>query len=224
MDEPDCEVWVAELSQRRPAHDAMLDDVERERAEAFLRPDDRKRFVVGVALLKLAVAHRTGRPASSVHVDRRCHLCGGPHGRPRVLGTDAHVSVSHSGSLVAVALTNARPVGVDIEHRAVGRVLPLARDVVTASEPLCRPEDLLTYWCRKESVVKATGDGLQVPLPEVVVSSAGARARLVSYRGEPLAAFMTDLDVGDAYAGTLTVLSTNRITVHLRSAAPLLGG
>jgi 4'-phosphopantetheinyl transferase len=217
-------VWVADLALRRPAHDALLDDVERARADAFVRSGDRSRFVVGAALVKLAVADGTGLPPASIRVDRRCPMCGRPHGRPRVVGSDLQVSVAHSGSLVAVALTRAGPVGVDVEHRTAGRVVPPAMRIVTASEPVGRPDDLLTYWCRKESVVKATGDGLRVPLTEVVVSPAGRSARLVSYQGRALAASMVDLDVGGAYVAALTVLTGARIAVGIHPADLLLGG
>ncbi len=220
----ECEVWTAEIAKRRPVHDSLLDEVELARVDAMRRHIDRARFVVGLAVLKCAVAMHVGCPAPSVRVDRRCQTCGGHHGRPRVPGTDLHASVSHSGPLVVVALTDAGPVGVDIEHRVTNRLLPAARDVVTASEPIVGPGDLLTYWCRKESVVKATGDGLRVPLREVVVSPAVERARLVSFRGQPLSAFVTDLDLGAEYAAALTILSPADITVRVRSAAPLLAG
>jgi 4'-phosphopantetheinyl transferase len=212
-------VWVADIAERRPAHDGLLDEVERGRAAAFVRPDDQARFVVGAALLKLAVADHTGGPARSVRVDRHCESCGGPHGRPQVPGSGVHVSLSHSGSLVAVALSRAGPVGIDVEHRGTARALPPARRILTAAEPLGRPADLYTYWCRKESAVKATGEGWRLPCREVVVSRAEAPARVVSYRGKPLIAFMTDLDFGDAYAAALTVLSPGDIKVDVRPAA-----
>ena len=224
MKRPECEVWTAEVAARRPVHDSLLDEVELARVDAMHRPLDRARFVVGAAVLKCAVAVHAGCPASSVQVDRRCPTCGGQHGRPRVPGTDLHVSVSHSGPLVVVALTDAAPVGVDIEYRLTNRLLPAARDVVTASEPIVGPGDLLTYWCRKESVVKATGDGVRVPLREVVVSPADERARLESFRGQPLSAFVTDLNLGAAYAAALTILSPDEITIRIRPAAPLLAG
>jgi 4'-phosphopantetheinyl transferase len=222
MDAQLCHVWVADVARHRPVHDALLDDIERSRAEAFLRPADRSRFVLGVALVKFAVAGIAGLEPAAVHVDRRCDECGRPHGRPRLPGSDVHLSVSHSGALVVVALTRAGPVGVDVEHRDPARPAPPA-DVLTAAEPLGRPQDLLIYWCRKESVVKATGEGLRVPLQEVVVSPADGFPRLVSYQGRPLAASMADLDVGDSYAAALTVLTAGPLTVDTRSADSLLG-
>ena len=78
---------------------------------------------------------------------------------------------------MVVALTEAGPVGVDAD--TVSRTDNFLRpaNVVTASEPIVGPGDLLTYWCRKESVVKATGHGVRVPLREVVVSPASERGR-----------------------------------------------
>jgi 4'-phosphopantetheinyl transferase len=217
-------VWVADIAQRRPAHDELLDEVERARAAAFVRPDDQARFVVGVALLKLTLADHMRCPGRSVRVDRRCQSCGEPHGRPQVLGSDLHVSLSHSGSLVAVACSRAGAVGIDVEHRGTARALPPARSILTPAEPLGRTEDLYTYWCRKESVVKATGEGWRIPCREVVVSRAEEPARLVSYHGKPLTAFMTDLEFGEAYAAALTVLSSGDIKVRVRPAALSPGG
>jgi 4'-phosphopantetheinyl transferase len=222
MDHQACEVWLADPGLHRPAHDALLDEAERSRADAFVRVDDRSSFVVGAALLKLAVAGRTGVAPESVRVDRRCPTCGKPHGRPRVPGADVHVSVSRSGSLVAAALTRAGPVGVDVERRPADRLGPLARRILTAAEPVDRADDLLTYWCRKESVLKATGEGLRIALREVIVSPASEPARLVSYRGSAIDAAMADLDVADTHAAALTVLTHGRVSIDIRSAAFLL--
>src|SRR6266540_897506 len=60
VDEQHCQVWIADLELLRPAHDALLDDVELRRAEAFVHRADRSRFVLGAALVKLAVASETG--------------------------------------------------------------------------------------------------------------------------------------------------------------------
>ncbi len=218
-----CEVWVADHALHRPAYDALLDEAERARAEAFVRPVDRISFVLGVALLKMAVAGVTNASPASIRVDRRCDECGRAHARPRIRGADLHVSVSRSGSLVAVALTRVGPVGVDIERHAAGRTAALARQILTATEPVSRREDILTYWCRKESVVKATGQGLRVPLKDVVVSPAADPAQLVSYQGRELAASLVDLDLDARYTAALTVLTDGDVTVEVRAADALLG-
>jgi 4'-phosphopantetheinyl transferase len=215
-----CDVWLAATHDYRPWHDKLLDGPERVRCSGFLRSADRTRFVLAAALTKIAAARVLAIAPADVHVDRACSTCGAQHGRPILSDTDLHVSVTHSGSTVAVALTRAGPVGVDIEARSQ-RVLPAADLIVTPAEPVRTPHDLLTYWCRKESVMKATGDGLRVPPTEVVVSPAGVPPRLLSYLGRPRRAAMTDLDLDGSLTGALTVLADD-IDVHLHDARHLL--
>jgi 4'-phosphopantetheinyl transferase len=112
---------------------------------------------------------------------------------------------------------------VDVEEvRPAADLAALARTVLAPAEPLGRPADLFTYWCRKESVVKATGDGLQVALAEVVVGPAAGPPRLVSYRGAPLPAAVADVPAGPGYAAAVTVLATGRLAVTTADAADLL--
>jgi 4'-phosphopantetheinyl transferase len=217
-----CRVWVANVAWRRPAHDALLDSVERARANAYVREADCTRFVVGVAMLKLAVAHEEGVAPSAVRVDRRCATCGTGHGAPRIVGSDLHVSVSHSGARVVVAITPAGPVGVDVEEREARVALPCTQDVLTPAEPLRNIDDLLTYWCRKESALKASGAGLAVSPLDVVVSPANEPARLVSYKGAAVPARIADLELGFGYAAAITVLTSEVVSYDLVSGQALL--
>jgi 4'-phosphopantetheinyl transferase len=209
----------------RASHDAMLDALERSRAEAFARPQDRSRFVTGAALLKLAVADATGLAPDAVVVDRTCDDCGEPHGRPRICGERVHVSVAHSGSVATVALTLVGPVGVDVEQHAAGWTPVLSRRVLAPSERIDSEAEFLTYWCRKESVVKATGEGLRVPFPEVIVTPPDRPPGLISYRGNPMPGAMFDLELGyPGYAAALTVLTSEQVRVQVDSAAALMRG
>jgi 4'-phosphopantetheinyl transferase len=208
-----------------PWHDAMLDQFERSRADAYARSEDRSRFVTGAALLKLAVAEATGRARDDVVVDRTCDECGEPHGRPRISGSGLQVSVAHSGSVATVAITRAGPVGIDVERHAAGWTPELSRRVLAPSERIDSEAEFLTYWCRKESVVKATGEGLRVPLPEVIVTPPDRPPALLSYRGNAVPATMCDLEVGyPGYTAALTVLTSERVRVEVDSAAPLMRG
>lgn len=217
-----CQVWFADLVAERPEHLALLDEVERGRRVRYQRDADRARFTVAAALLRLVVAHETGTEPGSVRIDRSCEQCGAPHGKPRVSGAGPHVSVSHSGDRVAVATTWAAPIGVDVEVITERDVADLGRSVLTDAEPVSCPEDFYTYWCRKESVVKATGDGLRVPLIGVVVSPAGDPARLVSYQGVPVAASMCDLAAGSGYAAAVTVLAEGELAVGIHDATAVM--
>jgi 4'-phosphopantetheinyl transferase len=217
-----CRIWVGDVGWRSQEPDTLLDPIERARADAFVRQLDRLRFVLGVALLKSAVAHEEGVTPNAVRVDRRCAMCGANHGAPRVLGSDLHVSVSHSGVRVMVAVTAVGPVGVDVEQHSVRRVMPPERMVMTSAEPVRESDDFLVYWCRKESVLKATGTGLATSLLDVVVSPANEPARLLSYQGSALMASMTDLDLGPGSTAAVTVLTREVVSYDVLSGADLL--
>ena len=120
-----------------------------------------------------------------------------------------------------VALTGAGPVGIDVEARAGDRASAVARYFLAEDEPVDQVGDALTYWCRKESVVKATGEGLRAPLREVVVSPANAPARLVRYRGGSMSAQMADLAVGEGYVAAVTVLTAAEVRIGICPAGVL---
>ena len=83
--------------------------------------------------------------------------------------------------------------------------------------------DFFTYWTRKEALVKATGDGVTVPLREVVVSPPGTPPRVLGYpRQGGLAAQLRDLDPELGYVGALAVLSPRPVVVRERSGEDLL--
>ena len=224
MDRRVCEVWWATPDLARQPHLDLLDDAERGRREALRRDADRDRFTIGAALLRLVVGAVLGVAAASVPVVRDCAGCGRPHGRPRIDGSDLHVSVSHSGRRVAVACGRAGPLGVDVEEIAAVDVPGLASTVLAADETVTGLNDFFTYWTRKEAVVKATGDGLSVPLRDVLVSAPDAAPALHAYPGREVHAWMYDLAPGAGYAGALAVLTGTPVEVRERSGAALLAG
>jgi 4'-phosphopantetheinyl transferase len=223
-EEIDCKVWLADTEAGAgPALLNMLDPIELRRRESYLRPADRVRFTLAAALLRLVAAVESGLSPDRIRVERTCPVCQEPHGRPRLPETGLHFSVSHSGGKVAVASSRTAPVGVDIEAVAGQEMATEAAAVcLTPGEPLTYPESFFTYWCRKESVVKATGEGLTVPLTDVVVTPADKPAALRRYCGALLPATISDLDVGPGYAGAVTVLAAGTMKVQLTDAGPLL--
>lgn len=220
-----CLVRWASLSAIRPQHVLLLSPVERGRRDTLRARADRDRFTLGAALLRLAVADQTGTPPDAVPVDRTCPDCTRPHGRPRISGSDVHVSVSHSGGYVAVAVTRAGPVGIDVEQITALEYEPLLRQVLAPAEAgmVRSVRDFFVYWARKESALKATGDGLTRSMTELVVSSPDAPARLVRYGTDhnPATA-MCDLVGVEGYACALTVLGTASVDVDERDATALL--
>jgi 4'-phosphopantetheinyl transferase len=180
---------------------------------------------VAAALLRLVAAPLTAQAAARVVVDRSCPSCDRHHGRPRLPGTGLHVSISHSGARVAVAVTSAGAVGVDVQQVKDDSVHELSPLVLAESETghVAVARDFFTYWTRKEALVKATGDGVTVPLSEVVVTPPGTPPRLLGYpRQGGLAAQLRDLSPELGYVGALAVLSPGPVVVHERSAEELL--
>ena len=169
------------------------------------------------------VAPLTAGSAAGVVVDRTCASCG----RPRLPGTGLHASISHSGAKVAVAVSNAGEVGVDVQQVEDGSVQELSPLVLADAEAghIAVARDFFTYWTRKEALVKATGDGATVPLAQVVVSPPGTPPQVLGYpRPGGLAAQLRDLGPEPGYVGALAVLSprpvTSSTTVSKRSASP----
>jgi 4'-phosphopantetheinyl transferase len=140
---------------------AVLSDDERDRASRFRRPSDRHAYVAAHTALRVLVGARLGLPPHAVRFGREpCPLCGGPHGRPTVVGGGLHVSLSRTAGVAAVALSPA-VVGVDVE--STGRAVTLD-DLVVALPPAELPaadrDAALRRWVRKEAYLKGLGTGL----------------------------------------------------------------
>lgn len=115
---PTVAVWWADLTAADLALAGGLDPTETARLDGLDRAADRGRFLLGAALLRVAVAAATGRDRRGVVVTRECSDCGQPHGAPRVQGTA--VSVAHAAALVVVA-TATDAVGVDVDRADRGK-------------------------------------------------------------------------------------------------------
>jgi 4'-phosphopantetheinyl transferase len=208
-----CQVFWGDrvdLARRRD----LLDPAEAARVNRVVQAEDRTRQIAGAVLLRLAAGYLANVDPGMIRVDRTCDACSQPHGRPRLVGTDLHASVSHSGDRIAVALTRAGPVGVDVERISPIELGALASDVLAPGEHATSTRDFFMYWVRKESVVKATGDGIVAGLGRVRVSRPSEPAVLLEYPSRSLrAATMIDLNAGDDYAAAVTVLAPGPIIV-----------
>jgi 4'-phosphopantetheinyl transferase len=101
------------------------------------------------------------------------------NGKPRLeKGSGLEFNLSHSGDIALIAVSQRRPVGVDVE-----RIEP-ARDLVSLAERALGPEDVARVrgagsrerpavfyesWVRHEARLKCLGVGLTGPAPDVPV-------------------------------------------------------
>jgi 4'-phosphopantetheinyl transferase len=245
-----CDVWWATLSDVRPEHTALLSPIERARRERYLRAADRDRFTLGVTMTRLVLGPLLGLPPAKVPLTRACRDCGEPHGPPAVAG-GPHLSVSHSGDRVAVALAYG-PVGIDVEERSRQLDRAIERHVLAPAEaaamnatadmaatndsaatddtddtdaPAAGHGDIFTYWTRKEALVKATGDGLRASMTEITVSPPDEPPRLLAWSGRAdLVGRITmySLDPGPGYAACLALIDQSGAEVREHAAAELL--
>ena len=141
----------------------VLDDGERARADALLDPLERQRFSVAHGALRVVAGRELGaRPAALVWTTGR-------YGKPELAPpwNRLHTSLSHSGDMVAVAISAHRPVGVDVQQ-----VMPdldtvalsaryfapdEAEHVAAGADAAERADRFARLWVRKEAVVKAAG-------------------------------------------------------------------
>jgi 4'-phosphopantetheinyl transferase len=206
------QVWWASRTDFHQGLTGFFDATERERFASYRLDADRQRFAVGCALAKSVVAQLTGEP---VTLDRECPDCGKSHGKPKVVGADVELSVSHSGDMVVAAVAGA-PCGVDVEQIG-GRmdVSGMARFVLAESEHADDEPEFLRLWTRKEAVTKATGDGLRVPFSKVVLADAPPRVLSWPYPGPPESVSLFDLQAPDGYLAALAVLGpVTNVDIH----------
>jgi 4'-phosphopantetheinyl transferase len=150
-------------------------------------------------LLVDAVARLTGADASSVRLSQRCPTCGkAGHGPLRVDVAGAaspvlHVSLARTAGRVALAVTAAGPVGVDLEFLAAvvrapihdALLSPAEAAAVAALPPAAAATALTTAWTAKEALLKAAGVGLRVDPRTLTIDLDAARPALVDWPAAP---------------------------------------
>ena len=236
----ECHVWWAALGQCAGWHAGLLDATESVRHRSYRRAADRDRFTVGVALTRLVLGAHLGIPPASVSLDRTCAYCGRAHGRPRLAtGAAVDFSVSHSGDVIGLAIARSsdgsatRLVGLDVELIDLSAASEAPVDMVlSAAERLtyrkldaaARPTAFFRYWVRKEALLKATGDGLRVPMTHLTMSAPDQPPRLAEWQGRPgyrARVSMHDLVAGPGYAAALALVGRDA-TVICHDATELM--
>ncbi|MEV6326907.1 4'-phosphopantetheinyl transferase superfamily protein [Streptomyces sp. NPDC051909] len=210
----------------------LLDAAERRVYESLTEERVRAQYVTAHALLRTVLGELLHREPSSLSFDK------GPHGKPYLTDGSVEFSLSHSGELVAVALSLDAPVGVDVE-RVPEAAAELPLPVLSAEERAVfdrvpgpeRSAAFATYWVRKEAVLKATGEGLRVDPARLTVAAPDRPAELLGRRGRAAVpengeeavqphppVRLYDLDAGPGYRGAVALLGAGPHRIVRRSA------
>lgn len=155
----------------------VLSADEAARAARFHFARDRRRFVATRALLRTILASYLETDAGSLRFSysaKEKPSLGAEHA-----DSDVRFNVTHSGGIALLAFTRRREIGVDVEQvrhdfdpgAIATRYFSAHEQNQLADLPAEEKVDaFFRCWTRKEAYIKATGDGLSLPLSQFDVS------------------------------------------------------
>ena len=178
---------------------------EQARAERFYFEKDREHFIVARGVLRAILGGYVNRAPECLS------FCYSAYGKPSLAGEsdgDAiRFSVSHSHGVALYAVTRGREVGIDLERirfdLAVAEIAerffsPREVAMLRTLPTEAQRQAFFRCWTRKESYIKARGEGLSLPLDQFDVSLAP---------GEPAALLATQQDPSEAFRWSLQELT-----------------
>ena len=215
-------LWRVDLAATAGAESqwsAILSSEERDRAARFHFPRDRQYFVAARAILRRVLGGYVNVDPETlmfVYSSKEKPALGGAHA-----DTGLHFNISHSGDVALFACTLRRQVGVDVEQIRSQRdtaviaarfFSPAEQEQLASIPQEERVEAFFRCWTRKEAYIKATGEGLSLPLREFDVSLAPrSQNALLATRTEASEAkrwSLRDITVKPGYAAALCVVGT----------------
>ena len=207
-------VWRIALNQeddRLERFRRTLEAGELERAGRFHFDKDRRHFIVARGFLRSVVARYLGSQPEALRFEY------GAYGKP-ALGTEhtLRFNLSHSNEVALLAVSLDAEIGVDVEHiRADFASEDIARryfsraevEVFNALPPEERVAAFFRCWTRKEAYIKAIGKGFSQSLSafDVTLAPGIAPALLRAEDDDASRWWMSDIEVGEGYAGALIV-------------------
>ncbi len=164
------DLWRVDLDRQKHAiHElaTVLNEDEREKAEKFKLIDDRRRFVVRRAALRLLLdRYRCGQSTA-------IRFSYSSRGKPALCGLDSDTAVrfntSYRDDFAILAFSTAGEIGVDLERIRDFPYLDEVAATFMAAEELrvfrgdfvsSRQDYFYLCWTVKEAVLKMTGEGL----------------------------------------------------------------
>jgi 4'-phosphopantetheinyl transferase len=219
LPENEVQLWRADLealAPHEPRWQQLLSADEQKRAARFHFAKDRQHFAAARAILRVLLAGYLN--IGPIDVDFCYSKEEKPHLSPRHVDSGITFNLSHSGGIALYAFALRRELGVDVEKisRDVD-VAGIARRFFSEHEQrqlLKLPADeqveaFFRCWTRKEAYIKATGDGLSLPLSQFDVSlEPGSGDALAATRPDSEEAkhwLLREVPAGDSYLAAICV-------------------
>lgn len=210
------QVWkLCEATEQNIQRDlkGLLSADELARAASFRFQEDRDRFVASRGILRILIGSYLECEPGQLHFRYS------EKGKPQLPSApELRFNVAHSGGVIVWAFARGRRVGIDVEEIrtdfstqeiAERFFSPVERQALRALPSSRRHEAFFQCWTRKEAFVKATGDGLSLPLDQFDVALVpGKRAQLITTRPDAKESrrwSMHHLDVHPNYAAALVI-------------------
>ena len=179
-------VWLAfydaiDDGRLHAAYRALLSDDEKAQEPRFHFAHDRRRYLVTRALVRTVLSRYVPLAPAAWMFSKNEYGC------PAIANPEAgdlSFNLSHTRSVIALAVTRGRAVGVDVENvrdRAIAIDIAdrfFAPQEVAALQtvpPQNQQDRFFEYWTFKESYIKARGMGLSLPLDKFHFHYAGER-------------------------------------------------
>jgi 4'-phosphopantetheinyl transferase len=225
MQLPDDEVhlWQVDLETAADGYATwtqILSTDERERADRFHFDRDRQRFTATRAILRTLLAAYLAADRNAVEPGKLVFRYSAKE-KPSLDGEHSggvEFNLSHSGTMALLAFTRGRALGVDVEQvreqadrDAIARRFfsEYEQKELAALPAAERCAGFFRCWTRKEAYIKATGDGLSLPLHQFDVSLvAGDENALLATHpdaGEAARWSMREVPAREGYAAALCV-------------------
>jgi len=216
------DIWRVRLEEPVKATFAgsVLSADELRRGARYHFDKDRLHFARCRSALRLLLSRYLGIPGAELAFEYQSG--GKPQLAARQNPLDLQFNVSHSAGLALIAVTAGTRLGIDIERiRGDVEVSTLTerffsmreRDAIRELPAIFRVSAFFACWTRKESFLKATGDGLSFPLTDFSVSThPDCDAKLEEIHGNTDAAklwFLADLNVAEGYRATVALERCN---------------
>lgn len=166
LDEGELLVATARHSGLARFAPGLLSSDELNRSRQFRVTADRDRFLAAHALKRRLLGALLDIPGARLSFEQQ------EAGKPQLMGKNLHFNLSHSGDWVALAVSAAAPVGIDVEQGDTAPPEELLSAVLHpydhfTPDPISPTERFYTAWTLKEAVSKGIGGGLALPFAQL---------------------------------------------------------